>query len=100
MDVAHPGLIVQIPLHRLADAGLEGLGRLPAQFAFDLAGVYGVAAVVTGAIGDVGDLFLVRLAVGAGAEFVEQGANGVDDLEVGLFIPAADVVDLDRKSVV
>ena len=93
-DIGHPGLVVQIPLHGLADAGLEGLGRLPAQFALDLAGVDGVAAVVAGAVRDVGDLFLVGLAVGARAEFVEHGAEGVDDVEVGLFVPAADVVGL------
>ena len=33
----------------------EGLGGAPAEFAFDLAGVDGVAAVVAGAVGDVGD---------------------------------------------
>ena len=49
---------------------------------------------MAGAIGDVGDLRLVALAVGAGAQLVEQGAHGVDDLDVGLFVPAAHVVGL------
>ena len=59
-----------------------------------LHGVDGVATVVAGAILDVGDLLLVRLAVSAWAEFVEDGAQGMDDVEVGLFVPAADVVNL------
>ena len=93
-DVAYPCLVVEIPLHGLADTGLERLGRLPAEFAFDLGGVDGVAAVVAGAVLDVGDLLFVRLAVGTRTEFVEDGAQGVDDVEVGHFVPAADVVDL------
>ena len=94
MTLRDPSLVVEIPLHGLADAGLEGFGGLPAEFAFDLAGVDGVAAVVTGAVLNVGDLLLVGLAVGARAEFVEDGTEGMDDVEVGLLVPAADVVDL------
>ena len=93
-DVGNPGLVVEIPLHGLADAGLEGLCRLPAEFTFELAGVDGVATVVAGAVLNVGDLVLVGFAVGARAEFVEDGAQGMDDVEVGFFVPAADVVDL------
>ena len=93
-DVGNPGLVVEIPLHCLADAGLEGLGRLPAEFPFELAGVDGVATVVAGAVLHVGNLFLVRFAVGTWAEFVEDGAQGMDDVKVGHFVPAADVVDL------
>ena len=92
--VGDPILIVEIPLHRLADAGIEGFGRFPAEFSLEFAGVDGVAAVVAGAILDVGDLVGVGLAVGARAEFVEDGTEGADDVEVGLFVPAADVVDL------
>ena len=53
---------------------------------------------MAGAVLDVGDLFLVRLAVGARAELVEDGAQGMDDVEVGLFVPAADVVNLARPA--
>src|SRR5256885_15348267 len=39
LHIGHPFGVVQVPLHGLADTGLEGLGRLPAQFAFELARV-------------------------------------------------------------
>ena len=81
-------------MHGFADAGVESFGGPPAEFARHFAGVDGVAAIMAGAVGDVGDLRAVGLAVCAGAEFVEQGANDVDDVEVGFFVPAADVVDL------
>jgi hypothetical protein len=55
LHVGDPVLVGEVPLDGLADAGLEGLGRAPAEFALDLAGVDGVAAVVAGAVGDVGD---------------------------------------------
>ena len=93
-DIANPSLVVEVPLYGLLDAGLESLEGLPAEFAFDLGSVDGVAAVVAWAVLDVGDLLFVRLAVGTRAEFVEDSAQGVDDVEIGLFVPAADVVDL------
>ena len=92
--VGHPRLVIQIPLHRLPDTGLEGFSRLPAEFAFDLGGVDGVAAVMAGAIGDVGNLFLVRLAVSPWAEFVEDGAQGMHDIQIRLLVPATDVIGL------
>ena len=48
-----PAGIVQIPLDRPPQAGLEIVLRLPAQLAADLAGVDGVAAVVAGPVLDV-----------------------------------------------
>ena len=50
-----PGGVVQVPADGLAQAGFELFGRLPAQFARDLGGVDGVAAVVAGAVLDEGD---------------------------------------------
>ncbi len=49
LHVGHPLGVVQIPLHRLADAGLKGFGRFPAQLGFELACVNRVAAAVAGA---------------------------------------------------
>lgn len=46
----HPCLIIQIPLHRFADAGLEGVRGRPAEFVFDFRGVNGVTAVMTEAV--------------------------------------------------
>ena len=60
----------QVPLHGLADAGLEGLRRFPAQFTLDLAGVDGLAPVMAGSVLDGGDLGAVGGAVGLGAQLV------------------------------
>jgi hypothetical protein len=61
--IAHwpPILVVQVPLHGLADAGLEGFGRFPAEFTLYLARIDGVAPVVAGAVGHIGDLVFVGL---------------------------------------
>ncbi len=72
LNIRYPFRVVQVPLHCLADARLEDLGRFPAQFAFDLARADGVATVMAGAIGHVGDLLGVRLAIGTGEQLVEQ----------------------------
>ena len=48
-------------MYGLLDAGLEGIGWLPACFVHDPRRVDGVAAVVSGAILDVGDQFTFRL---------------------------------------
>jgi hypothetical protein len=44
-------------LDRFSDALLELEGRAPAEFVFDFGGVNGIAAVMAGAIFDVGDEF-------------------------------------------
>ena len=62
-DVLNPSLVVEVPLDGFADACIEGLGRFPAEFAVDLGRVDGVAAVVTGAISDIGNLLLVALPI-------------------------------------
>ena len=50
-----PFAVFQVPLDGLADAGFEGFLRDPTQFAFDFAGINGVAKIVAGAILYVGD---------------------------------------------
>src|SRR6188768_1280539 len=71
LHALHPVAMGQVPLHGLADAGLEGLGRLPAQLALDLARVDGVAPVVARAVLHEGDLSGVAAAVRARAQFVQ-----------------------------
>ena len=61
----------------------------------DLAGINCVAAVVAGAVFDVGDLVNVASTC-FGAQLIKQTADGFDDVDVGFFVPAADVVDLAR----
>lgn len=94
MDVGYPTLVFQIPLDGFANAGVEGFSRLPAELTFYLIRVNGIAAVMAGAIRNVSNLFAIALAVFSSTEFVEQCANSVDDVDVGFFIPAADVVNL------
>ena len=53
---------------------------------------------MAGAVCDKADLAAVALAVGARAQLIEQGAHGVNDLQVGLFVPAAHVVDLTQAA--
>jgi len=48
-------------------------------------------AVVAGPVGDVLDQATVR-SRRIGPQLVEEGADGLDDLDVGLLVPAADVV--------
>ena len=86
--------MVEIPVDCLGDAGGEVFFRSPAEFGLEFAAVDRVAAVVAGAVGDVGDLLGVGLAVGAGGLLVEEGADAVNDFDVRFFVQAADVVSL------
>ncbi len=88
-----PILVLEIPFDRFADSLLEGIGGFPAEFLFDFSCVDGVAAVVTGAIFDEGNE-LTRVATEIGSEFVDQIANEFNDMDVGPFVVAADVVSL------
>lgn len=85
-DDAHPPVaVLEVPLDRLLDAVLKFRLRLPAELRVDLRRVNGVAAVVAFAVGDVLD------EVFGLAKFLE---DGLDDVDVGALIVAADVVDL------
>ena len=84
-DMLPPSLMLEVPLDGLLDAVLEFRLRLPAELRVDLRRVDGVAAVVALAVSDVLDeVFGV-------AELLE---DGLDDVDVGALIVAADVVDL------
>lgn len=47
--------LFQIPPHGFLNALFKGCGGVPGEFALELGGVYGVAEVVAGAVGDVCD---------------------------------------------
>src|SRR5262247_3219390 len=51
LDGRAPGQVLEVPADGLCDPGLEGVCRLPAELAADLARVDGVAAVVTRPVG-------------------------------------------------
>jgi len=82
----------EVPLDGFANAGFESFGGFPAEFTVDFGGIDRVAAVVAGAVGDIGDLRGIGRAIGSRREIIEHRTKCVDYLKVGFFIPAADVV--------
>ena len=54
-DIVEPSLIVEIPSYGFLDTLLKLELRFPAKFTLELARVDGIAQVVAGAVGDVGD---------------------------------------------
>src|SRR6187397_1965443 len=83
-DRGPPLLVVAIPVHRPLDPLVEAHGRVPAE-GLEAGCRERVAAVVAGAILDVGDPRLVAIG---------EGEDAPDDLEVGQLVWPADVVDV------
>ena len=98
-DVVHPLLMLQIPPHCFLYALLKLKAGLPAEFALELGGVDGVAKVVAGAVGDVGDEVHV-LALLTAEKAVDSVDDDLDDVNVLPFVEAADVVCLGNPAVV
>ncbi len=90
--VLAPVEMVQVPLYGLAQAASKGFPRRPAQFAFELAGIDGVASIMAWSIFDKAD----QLGIGAsitsmlGRQFVEQRTDAVHHLQIALLIVPAD----------
>src|SRR5690348_13118341 len=55
-----PPLIVEVPLHRLFDAGVEILARPPPEFGLELGRIDRVPRIVAGPVRHKGDQFLAR----------------------------------------
>jgi hypothetical protein len=68
--MSDPVLVIQVPLDGLADAGLKGFFRFPAELITNLGRINRIASIVSRPIFNKGDLILVRLAILAGFEFV------------------------------
>lgn len=51
--VIHPVLMVEIPAYSLLNAFLKLQGRFPTEFTLELAGIDGVAHIVTEAVSDI-----------------------------------------------
>ena len=98
-DVVHPLLMFQIPADGLLYAFLELQTWLPPEFALEFGGVDGVAKVVAGAVGDVGDEVHV-LALLTAEKAVDGVDDDLDDVDVLPFVEAADVVCLGNPAVV
>ena len=85
-DDAHPPVaVLEVPLDGLLDAVLELRLRLPTELRVDLRRVDGVAAVVSLAVSDVLDEVF---------GFAELLEDGLDHVDVGALVVAADIVDL------
>src|SRR5271166_6843021 len=87
-----PPFVVEIPPHRLLNAGVEGFERLPAKLALELRRVDGVAQIVPRAVRDELDERFVRTL--HRPQFVEDGADALDDVNVAPLVAPADVVFL------
>ena len=98
--------MIQIPGNGFADAGFKGEGRVVSKVCGYFVRVYGVAAVVAGPVGDMGDECFAGSSLGGwclGESFCRGGIcfeqvvkdcaeDQVDDVQVDLFVVAADVV--------
>src|SRR5665811_451231 len=54
-DPIGPDGVRAVPGHRLGEPLVEGVARSPAELLADLAGIHGVAPVVTGSVGNMAD---------------------------------------------
>lgn len=81
----------EVPVDGAGDAGFEIMGGVPVECGFGCGGVDFVAEIVTGPIGDEADQAAAR-AGGVGDFFVENSADGGDDVEVGAGLAGADGV--------
>ena len=92
-DVVHPFLVIQIPADGLLDAFFELQAGLPTQFLLELGRVDGIAQVVSGAVGDVGDEVEI-LALGTTEETVNRVDEHLDEVDVLPLVEATDVIGL------
>lgn len=87
----NPLAVVQVPADGFPEALVEGGALAPAEFGFEAGAVDGVAAVVAGAVFDVGD----EAAQAGGVEvrfFRDEFDEAIEEADVFPFVFAADVV--------
>ena len=92
LNIRQPISIRQIPINRLANARLKRLGGAPTEFALNLAGVDGVAAIMAGSVCHVTNLAPVGGAINLWPYGVEQRANRINDFYVWLLVPPANII--------
>ena len=98
-DVVHPLLIVKVPTHGLFNTLLELQAWLPTKFLLQLSGVYGIAHVMSGTVGNVCDEVercTLRVA--------QQAVNGLDDylndIDVLPLVETTDVISIGSITIV
>src|SRR5581483_10122609 len=90
LHLSNPHLVIEIPLHRLADALLKRMCRHPAQFLLDLRRIDGITAVVAKTVFHERHQ-LARVAPGLRRQFVDQIADQFHDPQVRPLIVTSDV---------
>src|SRR6267154_2875771 len=96
-DIASPVFVFEIPTHGLAHSALKCFPGTPAQLALNLTRVHGVTAVMAGTVLHKCDQAATR-SPAASCHFVYTVANGLDNLDIALLVPAANVVSLSHSS--
>ncbi len=96
-DLFQPLFVLQIPVHGLSEALLEGDGGRPSQLRHELARVDGVAGVVAGAVFHKGDQ-LPRRALLPAQPLVHHVAQKLDEVDVAPLVHAPHVVGLPHSA--
>ena len=98
-DAVHPFLIVEIPTHGLFDALFELEGGFPTEFCFEFGRVDGVAQVVAGAVGDVGDEVEIGV-FGAAEQAIDGAHHKANDVDVAPFVEPAYIIGVGHGALV
>src|ERR1700681_4834974 len=88
--------IFQIPIHSLAQTHLEGVFRIPSEFAFNFRAIDGIARIVAGPIRHMRDEILSSVDQAIRFEFIDQPAYRLDYFDVGSLIPSSNIVAVTR----
>ena len=98
-DVFHPLAVIEGPTDGFFNALLELERGLPAELVLELGGVDGVAQVMPGAVGYVGDEVITR-AGGVAQQAIYRGNDDADEVDVLPLIEPADVVGVPNLATV
>ena len=98
-DVVHPILVIEIPADSFLDALFELETGLPSEFTLQFRAVDGVAHIVSGAVGDIGDEIHVGT-FGPTQQAVDGVDDHLDDVDILPLVETADVVGLGNLALV
>ena len=90
-DIVHPFLVVEIPTYGSFNAFLKLQAGLPSEFTLQLPAINGVAHIMAGSVGDVGDEVLI-FALLTAEQTVDGLDDDMDDIDILPFVEAADVI--------
>jgi len=95
--IIEPLLVIQIPAYGFLNAFLKLYGRFPSEFIADLGCIDGVAQIVPGTIGHIGDQFL-RCSLFPSQQAVNSFDNHPDKVDIFPFIASADIIGLSHPA--